>query len=74
MSLHAFIDESARAQIYPICVAVVDPAQLAPARKQLLKLLLAGRIASLPVTSHIYGAGGDWRRRIMPVVQNVIEV
>ncbi|MFD4197922.1 MULTISPECIES: hypothetical protein [Amycolatopsis] len=76
MPVHAFIDESARAQTYLICVAIVDPAQLSPARKQLTTLLLPGqrelhfktekpprrrlladRIAGLPVTTYIYATG-----------------
>ncbi|MTD55005.1 hypothetical protein [Amycolatopsis pithecellobii] len=175
MSVHAFIDESGRGRRYFICAAVVEPAELAPARKRLSGLLLPGqrelhfktekpprrrlladRIAELPVATNIYetactpkteeqarqrcleqamsdlierrahrvvldsreeqdrhdrttiyralgrqgtelahehlnsasvpllwipdavawcyGAGGDWRRRVMPVVSKVIEV
>lgn len=43
MSVHAFIDESIRDSRYILCVAVLDPAQLAPARKQLARLLLPGQ-------------------------------
>ncbi|WP_431875228.1 hypothetical protein [Amycolatopsis sacchari] len=73
MPVHAFIDESGRDRRYFICVAVVDPGCLAPARKQLSALLLPGqrelhfkaekpprrrlladRIAGLPLATHIY--------------------
>jgi hypothetical protein len=73
VSVHAFIDESGRDRRYFICVAVVDPAGLAPARKQLSSLLLPGqrelhfktekpprrrlladRISRLPLVTHIY--------------------
>ena len=40
---HAFIDESGRNGSYIICVTVVDPANLAPARKSLSALLLPGQ-------------------------------
>ncbi|OXM68156.1 MULTISPECIES: hypothetical protein [Amycolatopsis] len=43
MSVHAFIDESARDSRYFLCVAVLDPASLAPTRKQLAALLLPGQ-------------------------------
>lgn len=73
VSMHAFIDESGRDRRYFICVAVVDPAELAPARRQLSALLLPGqrelhfktekpprrrlladRIARLPLITYIY--------------------
>ncbi|WP_236795769.1 hypothetical protein [Amycolatopsis sp. GM8] len=75
MPVHAFIDESGRGHRYFICVAVIDPADLAPTRKRLSALLLPGqrelhfktekpprrrlladRIAELPVNANIYEA------------------
>lgn len=42
MSVHAFIDESARAGTYLLCVTLVEPAHLATTRRTLSKLLLPG--------------------------------
>lgn len=76
VSVHAFIDESGRDRRYFICVAVVDPADLAPTRRQLSALLLRGqrelhfktekpprrrlladRISRLPLATYIYETG-----------------
>ncbi|UQS22628.1 hypothetical protein L1857_07240 [Amycolatopsis thermalba] len=73
MSVHAFIDESARAGTYLLCVTLVEPAHLATTRRALARLLLPGarelhfckekpprrrqladRIAALPVSSRVY--------------------
>lgn len=43
MSVHAFIDESGRSTTYIVCVTVLDPAALAPARRLLSALLLPGQ-------------------------------
>ncbi|MTD55004.1 hypothetical protein [Amycolatopsis pithecellobii] len=43
MSVHAFVDESGRDSSYIVCVSIVDPAQLGPARRQLSSLLLPGQ-------------------------------
>ncbi|OXM44213.1 hypothetical protein [Amycolatopsis alba] len=42
MPVHAFIDESVRDQRYLLCMTLVAPAQLTPARRELTSLLLPG--------------------------------
>ena len=43
MTVHAFVDESARDGRYYVCVAVLDPGHLVTTRKQLKGLLLPGQ-------------------------------
>lgn len=43
MSLHAFVDESARGQLYLVTAALIDPADLVRLRKELRSLLLPGQ-------------------------------
>ena len=42
MTVHAFVDESARAGSYLLCATIVEPAQLSSTRRALLSLLLRG--------------------------------
>lgn len=75
VTVHAFVDESARGQTYIVCAAIVDPGNLRPVRQQLRGLLLPGqrelhfkfekvgrqrmiadRIAALPVSVQVYVA------------------
>ncbi|MEQ0563812.1 hypothetical protein ABJI51_32440 [Amycolatopsis sp. NEAU-NG30] len=42
MTVHAFVDESARAGTYLLCATIVEPAQLTPTRRTLLSFLLRG--------------------------------
>ncbi|WP_329051960.1 hypothetical protein OG738_06195 [Amycolatopsis sp. NBC_01488] len=42
MTVHAFVDESARAGSYLLCATIVEPAQLTPTRRALMSLLLRG--------------------------------
>lgn len=42
MTVHAFIDESRRGHTYLMAVVLVDPAHLAPLRRQMRQLLLRG--------------------------------
>lgn len=42
MTVHAFVDESARAGSYPLCATIVEPAHLTPTRRMLMSLLLRG--------------------------------
>src|SRR5262249_5762964 len=43
VSVHAFVDESRRGQVYRVAVALVDPADLARLRKLLRSLLIPGQ-------------------------------
>lgn len=42
MSVHAFVDESARNRQFLLCVTLVEPAHLRPTRRALTELLLRG--------------------------------
>ncbi|MFF5990307.1 hypothetical protein [Prauserella flavalba] len=42
MTVHAFVDESIRSGLYLVGMAIVEPAQLTPTRRELSKLLLPG--------------------------------
>jgi hypothetical protein len=42
MTVHAFVDESARAGSYLLCATIVEPAHLTPTRRTLMSLLLRG--------------------------------
>ncbi|GHF77951.1 hypothetical protein FHX82_004368 [Amycolatopsis bartoniae] len=61
---------------------VVDRLPQAPLTVVLLRLLTHQHLnsASVPLlwvpdaVAWCYGAGGDWRRRVMPIVSKVIEV
>ncbi|TNC20820.1 DUF3800 domain-containing protein [Amycolatopsis alkalitolerans] len=100
MPVDAFIDESGRDRRYFICVAIIDPAALAPARKRLSGLLLPGqrelhfktekpprrrlladRIAELPLATFIYETGRtpkteeqDRQRCLEQVVHDLVEL
>jgi len=43
VTVHAFVDESARGQTYIVCATMLDPGQLRPVRQQLRQLLLPGQ-------------------------------
>ncbi len=42
MTVHAFVDESARTGSYLLCATIVEPAHLTTARRALMSLLLRG--------------------------------
>ncbi|MEU5259115.1 hypothetical protein [Amycolatopsis sp. NPDC021455] len=42
MTVHAFVDESARPGAYLLCATIVEPAHLTPTRRALMSLLLRG--------------------------------
>jgi hypothetical protein len=42
MTIHAFVDESARGSNYLLCATIVEPAYLSPTRRALTSLLLRG--------------------------------
>ncbi|WP_290051663.1 hypothetical protein [Amycolatopsis solani] len=42
MTVHAFVDESARTGSYLLCATIVEPAHLTPTRRALMSLLMRG--------------------------------